>query len=138
MSEKIDQFCNDLRERLAGVDERVKNFKKSVDSANAKAKADIQARLDKISAGFEERKLKAKEVHDRLQADLDEKKSETETKIEEWKQQRNVKKLEKRAQRAENYAVKRAWLALLAVEEAEYSALEALSARIEADEVAGG
>jgi len=35
MSEKIDQFVEDLRIRLTNVDERVKRFKASIDSANA-------------------------------------------------------------------------------------------------------
>ena len=138
MSEKIDQFCNNLRERLNEVDKRVNSFKANVESANAKAKADIHAQLDKIKADFEARKHKAEEAHKRLQANLEEKKHETEAKIEEWKHQREVKKLERRAQRAEDYAAESAWLAMLAVEDAEYAMLEAVAARLEADEVAGG
>jgi hypothetical protein len=61
-----------------------------------------------------------------------------EAKIEEWKHGREVRKLEKRAQRAEDYAAERAWLATVAVEEAEYATLEAIAARLEADEVAEG
>lgn len=138
MSEKIDQFTNALRDRLTKVDERIKSFKDSVDSANAKAQADIHTKLDKAKADFDARKHEAEEVHNRIKANIEEKKSETEAKIEEWKHQREVKKLEKRAERAENYAAERTWLAMLTIEEAEYAALEAIAARIEADEVAAG
>ena len=34
MSEKIDQFCNNLRDRLTKVDDRIQGFKASVDSAD--------------------------------------------------------------------------------------------------------
>ena len=138
MSEKIDQFCNNLRDRLTKVDDRIQGFKASVDSVNAKAKADIQSQLDKVKADFEARKRKSEEAHERIKANIEEKKAETEAKIEEWKHGREVKKLERRAQRAEDYAADRAWLAMLSVEEAEYAMLEAIAARIEADEVAEG
>ena len=138
MSEKIDQFCNDLRDRLTKVDDRIQGFKASIDSINAKAKADIQSQLDKVKASFEARKQEAEEVRNRIKVNIEEKKAETEAKIEEWKHGRDVKKLEKRAQRAEDYAADRAWLAMVSVEEAELAMLEAIAARIEADEVAKG
>ena len=138
MSEKIDQFCNDLRDRLTKVDDRIQGFKASVDSANAKVKADIQSQLDKTRASFEARKQEAEEAHKRIKANLEEKKAETVAKVEEWKHGREVKKLEKRAQRAEEYAAEQAWLAMVSVEEAELAMLEAIAARIEADELAKG
>ena len=138
MSEKIDQFCNNLRDRLTKGDDRIQGFKASVDAANAKAKADIQSQLDKTRADFEARKRKAEEAHKRIKSNIEETKAETEAKIEEWKHGREVKKLEKRAQRAEDYAADRAWLAMVSVEEAELAMLEAIAARIEADEVAKG
>ena len=136
MSEKIDQFCNDLRDRLTKVDDRIQGFKASVDSAKTKAKADIQSQLDKTKADFEARKRKSKEANERIKANIEEKKAETKANIEAWKHGREVKKLEKRAQRAEKYAADRTYLATVAVEEAEYAVLEALVARMEADEVA--
>jgi len=57
----VDQFCNNLRERLNEVDKRMNSFKANVESANAKAKADIHAQLDKIKADFEDRKLVARD-----------------------------------------------------------------------------
>jgi uncharacterized protein YwgA len=136
MSEKIDQFCNNLRDKLTGVDDRIQGFKASVDSANANAKADIQSKLDKTRADFEAHKRKSDEALERIKANIEEKKNETKANIEEWKHSRETKKLEKRAQRAENYAADLAWLAMVSVEEAEYATFEAIAARIEADEVA--
>jgi chromosome segregation ATPase len=136
MSEKIDQFVENLRDRLNAVDDRINNFKSSIDSANAKA--DVQARLDKAKAGYEARKSEIEKAHQRVKASIEEKKTETDGKIAEWKDQRETKKLEKRAQRAEEYAVDQLWFAMVAVEEADYAAIEAIAARIEADEAAAG
>ncbi len=136
MSEKIDQFVENLRGKLNAVDDRMNNFKASIASAPAKAKADIQAGLDKAKADHEARKHKVEETKKRINASLEAKKEETEAKIAEWKYQREVKKLEKRAQRAEEYAAERVWFAMVAIDEADYATLEAIAARIEADEVA--
>ena len=64
--------------------------------------------------------------------------AQTEADIEEWVREREVEKLEARAQLAEDYAAEQVWLATVAVEEAEFATLEALAARIEADEVVAG
>lgn len=136
MSEKIDQFISNLHGRLTEVDNRIQRFKANVNEVNAKGKADIQAQLDKARTNFEEHKHKAEETKQRLEASIEEKKSETEAKIEEWRRNRQIDKLERRAQRAEEYAAESAYLAWWSVEEAEYAMLEAIAARIEADEAA--
>ena len=136
MSEKIDQFVENLRDRLNAVDDRINNFKSSIDSANTKA--DVQAKLDKAKAGYEARKSEIEKAHQRIKASIEEKKTEANGEIAEWKNQRKTKKLEKRAQRAEEYAVDQLWIAMVAVETADYAAIEAIAARIEADEAAVG
>jgi hypothetical protein len=62
---------------------------------------------------------------------------ETKDKIEEWKRNREVKQLTSRAERAEEYANWAAVLAMDAVDEAHLAMMEALAARIEADEATG-
>ena len=136
MGEKINQFCNDLRDKLTAVDDRVQSFKDSVNSAGDEAKAGVQARLDKMKAGIDERKRKTEETHERIKANIEAKKAETVAEIEEWKRERKFNKLDKRARRAEEYAEDCAWWAIATVEEAEFAALEAMAARYDADEVA--
>ncbi|MEN8211121.1 MAG: hypothetical protein ABFR31_05345 [Thermodesulfobacteriota bacterium] len=136
MSEKIDQFVENLRSSLNAVDDRINNFKTGIDATNAKVKVEVQARLDKAKADYETRKSEIEKAHQRVKASIEAKKTETEAKIAEWKDQRATNKLEKRAQRAEENAVDQVWLAMMAVEEADYAATEAIVARIEADEAA--
>ena len=57
--------------------------------------------------------------------------------VEEWKARREVKQLEYRADRAENYAATSIAVAMAAIEEAREATLEALSTRLDA-EVAKG
>ena len=69
-----------------------------------------------------------------MQSYLDEKVTETESRIKEWKANRELEKLEKRADNAEEYAAHSIVVALEAVDEAEVAMLEALAARIESDQ----
>jgi hypothetical protein len=59
----------------------------------------------------------------------------TADKIAEWKAERQVRKLNDRADDAESYAVAAMQIAVAAVDEAETAAIEAVVARIDADAV---
>lgn len=136
MSEKINQFCDDLRARLTDVDNRISSLKAGIESAQAKAKAEVQDKLDKARADLDARKSGVDEVHTRIQTALEEKKADTEESIAQWIRDREVGRLERRATIAEGYAADQVLLALVAVEEAEFATLEALAARIDADDAA--
>jgi hypothetical protein len=62
------------------------------------------------------------------------KKAETQAAVAEWKENRDRKKLEKRAERAQKYAEACIAMALCAAEEAEVAILEAAAARRDADD----
>lgn len=70
-----------------------------------------------------------------MQQWLEAKKSELHSQIDEWKAKREVEKLVSRADRAENYAASAIVFAAAAVQEAQIAVLEAIEARIAADEV---
>ena len=68
-----------------------------------------------------------------MKAWVQEKKTITNDKIAEWKAQRQVKKLEARADSAERYAAATTQIAAAAIDEAETAVAEAIVARIDAD-----
>jgi hypothetical protein len=57
--------------------------------------------------------------------------------VKEWKARREVKKLEHRSDRAEDYAATSTAVAMEAMEEAEEATLEALSTRLDAEAATG-
>ncbi len=136
MSEKIEKFCDNLRVRLTDVDDRIANLKAGLDAATARTKADIDFQLNKAKSDLEAHKREAEQVQERVNTLLEEKKTQTEASIGEWVRDRKVEKMEARAQLTEDYAAEQVWLATVAVEEAELATLEALAARIEADDLA--
>lgn len=66
MSEKIDQFCDQLRDRLNAIDERLQNFKERVDTANAETEAAIRAKLDEAKADLSKHKQEAEAAGERI------------------------------------------------------------------------
>jgi hypothetical protein len=66
---------------------------------------------------------------------LEAKKSEMETEITEWKDQKEQAKLLKRADKAEEYALAALLFAAAAAEEAEIAVLEAIEARMVAESI---
>ncbi len=64
---------------------------------------------------------------------MEDKKAETQAAVVEWKANRDRKKLEKRAERAEKNAEACIAVALCSAEEAEVAILEAVAARKDAD-----
>lgn len=57
--------------------------------------------------------------------------------VDEWKTSREVKKLEHRAEKAEDYAATSVYLALAMMEEAEAATLAAICNRMDAEAAAG-
>ena len=137
MSQKIDQFCDNLRDRLNAVDDRLQHMKASVDSANAENEAAVIAKVNAAAAKVESRKQEIETTRQNVRAHLEAKKMETKTKIDEWKHNREVNKLSSRAESAEDYATWATVLATDAVDEAHLAMMQAIAARIEADEAAG-
>ena len=138
MSEKIDKFCNDLRDHLTAVEDRLNRVKASVQSAADEGREALEARKQKVEADFEAEKHKVEEAKAKAKNWAEEKKAETDAKIEEWKRNRDIHKLEKRADNAEEYAEAAIYIAAAAVDEADYAILNAVAARLIADEAARG
>lgn len=63
----------------------------------------------------------------------EEKQAEVQSKVEEWKVKREIGELNRRAERAENYAASVVVVAMAAIDEAEEAILEAMAARLDAD-----
>ena len=136
MSQKVDQFCEKLRKDLTGVEDRLNQIKQQIDTANQETRSAIEAKFAKTKAKVEAEK---KQVHDamaKVKSRIEEKKAETHDKIEEWKANREQHKLDKRADRAEDYAAACIIVAADSVAEADLATLEAIDARLLAEEFA--
>jgi hypothetical protein len=137
MSTAIDNFTKQLHDNLEAVEERAKSLKASIQAAPKKTQAEIQSKLDEAKIKLGAKKQEFDGYRARLKTQFEERESEIKSNVEEWKESREVKKLEHRAEKAENYAATTTFLAMAAMEEAEEATLEAIAARLDAEAVAG-
>jgi hypothetical protein len=85
-----------------------------------------------VKASLSDKKNEFDEYRARLKVQFEERESEVKLTVDEWKSSRQVKKLEHRADKAEEYATTSTFLAMAMMEEAEKATLEAISARLDA------
>lgn len=133
MSTKLDNFTKQLHDNLEAIEDRAKLLRENVQSAPKKTQAEIQLKLDAAREGLDSKKHEFDEYRAKLKAQFEEKESEVKSNVEEWKAGRKVKKLEHRADKAEDYADTAIFLAVVTMEEAEEATLAAIAARRDAE-----
>jgi hypothetical protein len=136
MSTTIDKFTKQLHDNLEMVEERVKSLSNHIQSVPKQPHVEIQSRLDQAKANLCTKKLEFEDYRAKLQIQFEEKESELNSNVEEWKSWREINRLELRADKAYDYAARATYLAIVTMEEAEKATLEAIAARLDA-EVAG-
>jgi chromosome segregation ATPase len=126
LKQKLSQHIDAARAKLDAL-------KKDLSSMHDEDMEALQARREEIDKRIEEQQAKAQ----KLQADMDswkkEKVAHTEDAISSWRKKRELKKLENRADRAEEYAMDLVITAAYDFEQAEQAVLDALAARFDAD-----
>jgi tellurite resistance protein len=133
MSALIDKFTKQLHDDVEAVEERAKSLKKTIKSATKKTQDDIQSKLGEVKSNLEAKKHKFDEYRTELKTQFEQKEAEVKSNIEEWKTNREVEKLEHRADKSEEYAATAIAVAMLSMEEAEAATLEAICDRLDAD-----
>jgi hypothetical protein len=137
MNTTVENFTKQLHDSLEAVENRAKSLRESIQSAPKKTQAEIQSKLDEAKANLEAKKQEFDEYRAKLKTQFEEKESEVKSNVEEWKATRKVKKLEDRADKAEDYAATTIFLAMVAMEEAEEATLSAVCSRLDAKTAAG-
>jgi len=137
MSAAIDNFTKKLHDNLEAIEDRAKSLRKSIRSAPEKSQAEIQEKLDEAKANLDAKKQEFDAYRAKLKTQFEAKESEVKSHVEEWKTSREVKKLNHRADHAEDYANTAIFLAMAMMEEAEEATLAAVAARRDAEAAAG-
>ena len=133
MSERIDQFCENLRIKLTSIDNNMQELKAKIDSKAQTAEREVRTQLETVKKRIEQDRTKLETAQADIKKWVDDFKAASNEKIAEWKVKHDEAKLRIRAEIAERYAVAAAVVALTAVDEAEQAALEAWLARKDAD-----
>jgi len=133
MGARIDQFSEDLRQKLTIADSGLDGLKAKIDGKTAHVEQDVQSHLDRVRKRVEQGHAKIAAAQADIKEWADEKKIATSDKIAEWKSKRDLSRLQVRAGMAERYAAAASAVAVAALDEAEEAALEAWLARHDAN-----
>ena len=136
MSERVDHFVENLRDHLNSAEARMDKVKASIGAAKTETRANIEGKIAEAKAAAGAQKAKLEEAQAKMKTNVEEKKAATEEKVATWKQERQVKKLEHRAMWAEGDAEWAILVAQDAIDTANWRTLDAILARIDADEAA--
>ena len=133
MSTIVEKFAKQLHDNLEMVEERVKSLRDNIQSMPKQPHIEIQSKLDQAKANLSNKKREFEDYRAKLQIQFEEKESELNSNVEEWKSWREISQMEIHAYNAENYAAKATYLAIATMEEAEKAILEAIAARLDAE-----
>jgi CHASE3 domain sensor protein len=134
MNINLDELGKKLHAKLDRGIDQLKAAKAHLEDVHKETEAAIQAKLKAAQETLEAKKQEAAAAKARVEEIVESKKDETQAAVAEWKANRDRKKLEKRAERAQKYAEACIAVALDSAEEAEVAILEALAARRDADD----
>ncbi len=137
---KLSEDLDDLSDHVANTKQKVadaeKQSKEKVETSLQKSKADAKARQASFKAKVKEGQAANAAQWDEVQENFHQKTQQIKNKIETEKEAREVKKANKRADDAEDYAATAIMFVYMAIDEAEVAVLEAIAARAYADTLA--
>ena len=133
MGQRIDQFCDQLRQKLTMADSGLEGLKAKIDSQAAHVEQDVQSHLERVQKRIDQGRAKAEAAKAELKQWAEEKKAATKETVAELRAKHDTAKLKTRAEFAQRYASASVDLAVAAVDEAERASLEAWLARRDAE-----
>jgi hypothetical protein len=137
MGQRIDQFCEDLRQKLTMTDSGLEGLRTKISAKATHVEQDVQSHLDRAHERIEQGRAKVTAAQTDMKNWVDERKAFTRERVAEWKQKHDLGKLQSRADKAERYAAAAVDVAVAAMDEAEQASLEAWLAREDADAAQG-
>lgn len=137
MNEKLNQCCIRLIEETKAAEKRLAQVGHALASATETGVEALEPRLKKAMAECESSREHAAQAGHRIKEAILDFKNSAVGRLEEWKTDRAVSKLEKHADKKERHATDAIVVAAFALLEAEVAIVEALKARTVAVEVAG-
>lgn len=130
---KTAQLKAAFEQHLEEAKQRLEQARQDIAAVSASDKESIRQKSAEIRHRLYEQEQRTAELRDDAAGWLKDRKAQTEEQVSSWRQRRELKHLEKRADRAEEYAVNALVVAMLDADEAEIAVLDALDARLDAD-----
>ena len=133
MGRRIEQFCENLRQRLAMIDCGLDGLKAKIDSEVFTAERHVQSHLERVRKRIDQGRTRVSAARADVASWVDDNNAITIDAIAVWKTKRDVEKLQDRADKAGRYAAATVQIATAAIDEAEQASLEAWLTQADAD-----
>jgi len=128
----------DLKQKLGrqidAAKEKLDSLKRELASIHEEDMDTLRQHESNVRARLDQQKARAQELRTKIASWKNEKQQHTADAIASWKQRQEIDKLQRRAERAEEYAADMVTVAANDFEEAEQAVYEAVAARMEADQ----
>ena len=134
MSATVETFCDTLRDRLNSVEKRIQTAKRNVQSLADEGEKAVRQKCDELQRKAQAEKNRIERLRGSLNSKAQQKIAETKEVVNGWKAKNETRMLNARADRAEAYAADAIEFSLAAIDEAEGAILDAVVARMDADE----
>ena len=134
MADKAEDLKRKISEQIDAAKQKLDMLKRDIAGMHEQDMAALRERQTEIRARLEQQKSRAHQLQDRITNWKNEKQAQTIDAIASWKQKLELEKLERHAERAEDYALDMVTIAANDFEEAEQAVFEAIAARLEADQ----
>ncbi len=138
MADTQESAKQKLSQEIEAAKGKLEALKRDLAEMHQEDKATLRERQAEIRAHLDEQKARAQDLQAKISSWKNEKKQHTDEAIASWKQRRELAKLERRAERAEDYAMDMVMVAAVDFEEAEAAVYDAIAARFEAQEATAG
>ncbi len=136
MSARVNQCCDQLRDRLNTLDDQLSSLKSNIQELPKRGEQALQQCLTETRSKISIEKQKVEQAKASLKARAEQKADELKNTISEWKAKGNVSRLNTRAELAEQFAVDAVYVAMAALSDAEEAIIDATIARNDANEAA--
>jgi hypothetical protein len=134
MGGAAEELKQKLSQQIDVVSRKLELLKKDVSDLNEGDMAALSQRRNDIRARLDQKRTLAQTLQSKIAEWQSEKRERAVDAITSWEQRREIEKLQAHAQRAENAALEMVNVAAHDFEEVEHAVLEALAARMEADQ----
>ena len=133
MGRRIDQFCENLRQKLTMTDCGLDGLKAKIDSELLTAERHVQSHLERVRKRIEQGRSRVTAAKTDVATWVQDRNAVSIDTIAAWKTKCDVEKLQGRADKAGRYAAATVEIATAAIDEAEQASLEAWLSQADAD-----
>ncbi|MFN0017194.1 MAG: hypothetical protein ACKVP0_02980 [Pirellulaceae bacterium] len=132
MSARVDQFCDQLRDRLNTFEDQLARLKTNVQKLPKQGEQSLQKCLTEARSKIEVEKKKVEQAQASLKSRAEQKIGQAKDAISQWKAKGERGLLNARAELAEQYAADAVYVAVAALSDAEEAIVDAVIARNDA------